>query len=128
MSKRKLKLAILKDEFTIHQFPLNYEIPKNVYESYFYSITKTDEEVSLVCNSSILLNSQKSEPGWSCIKVIGPLDFSLTGILAEISTVLAKAGISIFSISTFETDYIFVKKEKLQLAKETLIKAGYIFK
>jgi len=74
------------------------------------------------------LNSEKSETGWSRLKVPGPLDFSLTGILAEISAVLAEAEISIFAISTFDTDYILIKTEKLPLAIEALLASGYTFK
>ena len=84
--------------------------------------------MSVVCSSSVILNSEKSETGWSCIKVIGPLDFSLTGILSDISVILAKAKISIFAISTFDTDYILVKSEKLQAAKKVLKQAKYAFK
>ena len=124
----KLQLNILEHHFTIHRFPANHEIPNQVYESQFYSISKTDEELSIVCNSTIQVNSEKSDTDWSCIKVEGPLDFSLTGILAEISTILAEAEISIFAISTFDTDYILVKSEKLPFAKKVLLKSGYIFR
>jgi hypothetical protein len=124
----KLKLSILEDLFTFHRFPPDHKIPKKIYESQFYSISKTEDELSIVCSSSILLDSESSETGWSCIKVLGPLDFSLTGILADISAVLAKAEVSIFAISTFDTDYILVKSEKLPVANEALQKAGYTFK
>jgi len=124
----KLKLSILEDLFTFHRFPPDHEIPKEIYECQFYSINKTEDELSIVCSSSILLNSESSETGWSCIKVLGPLDFSLTGILADISAVLAKADVSIFAISTFHTDYILVKSEKLAVANKALQKAGYTFK
>lgn len=123
----KLKLNILEDLFTVHRFPPDHEIPKQIYENQFYSISKTEDELSIVCSSSLLLGSDISETGWSCIKVLGPLDFSLTGILADISAVLAKAEVSIFAISTFDTDYVLVKSEKLPVAKEALQKAGYTF-
>ena len=123
----KLNLSVLEDSFTIHRLPQNNEIPKQVFEGQFYSVSKTDEELSIVCSSSVLLDSESSEAGWSCIKVLGPLDFSLTGILANISAVLAKTEISIFAISTFDTDYILVKSEKLQTAKTALQKAEYTF-
>lgn len=123
----KLHLNILENHFTIHRFPANREIPNQVYESQFYSISKTDEELSIVCNSTTQVNSEKSDTDWSCIKVEGPLDFSLTGILAKISTILAIAEISIFAISTFDTDYILVKSEKLPFAKKALLKSGYTF-
>ncbi len=122
-----MKLSILEDLFTVHRFPPDHEILKPVYESQFYSISKTENELSIVCSSSILLDSESSETSWSCIKVLGPLDFSITGILADISAVLAKAEVSIFAISTFDTDYILVKSEKLSVANEALQKAGYTF-
>lgn len=123
----KLQLSILENFFTIHRFPPNHVIPKQVYESEFYSISKTEDELSIVCSSSTQLNAEKTEIDWSCIKVLGPLDFSLTGILADISAVLAEAEISIFAISTYDTDYILVKSEKLPGAKEALLASGYTF-
>ena len=123
----KLKLNILADHFTIHRFPPNHEIPKQIYENQFCSISKTEDELSIVCSSSVLPGSNISETGWFCIKVLGPLDFSLTGILADISAVLAKASVSIFAISTFDTDYVLVKSEKLPVARNALQKAGYTF-
>jgi len=128
MTQKKLKLSVLEDLFTIHRFPANYDISDQIYESKFYSISKTEDELSIVCNSSILLNSEETETGWSCIKVLGPLDFSLTGILADISAVLAKAEISIFALSTFDTDYILVKSEQISFAKDVLLASGYTFK
>ena len=65
------------------------------------------------------------ERGWRCLKVEGPLDFALTGILADLAGVLASAGISIFAISTFDTDYLLVKEETLDGAVETLTVAGH---
>lgn len=124
----KLKLSVLEDLFTIHRFPPDNEIPKEVYEGQFYSISRTNEALSIVSSSTVVLNSERSETGWACIKVLGSLDFSLTGILADISEVLAKAEISIFAISTFDTDYILLKSGKLQTAKTALQKAEYIFK
>ncbi len=123
----KLNLCILEDLFTIHRLSPKSKIPNQVYQSHFYSISKTDEELSIVCPSSVSLIAEKSEAGWSCIKILGPLDFSLSGILANISSVLAKAKISIFAISTFDTDYILVKSEKLSIAKKTLERAEYVF-
>ena len=123
-----LNLNILDGSFAIHRLSPNNEIPSQIYQGQFYNITKTDEEISIVCSSLVHLGSESSETDWSCIKVLGPLDFSLTGILADISAVLAKAEISIFAISTFDTDYILVKSEKLPETKRALQNDGYIFK
>lgn len=123
----ELQLTILENGFTIHRFPPNQAVPNQVYESRFYSISKTEDELSIVCTSATQLNSEKSEKGWSCIRIVGSFDFSLTGILAKISTILAEAEISIFAISTFDTDYILVKSARLPSARNVLLADGYTF-
>lgn len=122
-----LALSVLEGLFSIHRLSPSDEIPKEVFESQFYSISKTDDELSIVCSASVKIPSDRSEDDWTCIKVLGPLDFSLTGILAELSAVLAKEEISIFALSTFDTDYLLVKSVKLPAAKKALQKAGYVF-
>lgn len=123
----KLNFGIIEGSFTIHRLSPYSEIPYDVSQSSFYSISKTEEELSIVCHSSLPIISENSDAGWSCLKVIGPLDFSLTGILADIAVVLAKAGISIFAISTFNTDYIMVKSDSLENAKKVLRMAEHTF-
>ncbi len=123
----KLKLTVLNKEYAIHRLPPKSDIPANILQSDFFSITRTEEELSILCEANISVKSKKNESGWSCIKVLGPLDFSLTGILAEISAILAKAKISIFALSTYDTDYILLKTHSLPSAKNALQKAGYIF-
>ena len=124
----KLNLSVLEDIFTIHRISSDNEIPMQVFEGTFYNITKTEEELSIICSSSVPLDSESSEAGWSCIKVLDHLDFNLTGILADILVILAKAQISIIAISTFDTDYILVKSKKLQGAAKALLRAQYTFK
>ena len=123
----KLNLAILNGEYTVHRFPPESDIPAAALMGNFLSITRTKDELSIVFDAKQHLNSHISEAGWACIKVLGPLDFGLTGILARIASVLAEAEISIFAISTYDTDYVLVKKEKLATAKEVLSQAGYTF-
>lgn len=91
----------------------------------FVSLTATGEEVSLVCPEAAMpANRTAAETGWRCLKLLGPLDFSLTGVLAEISAALARRKISIFAVSTFDTDYILVKKERVPEAVEALKECG----
>ena len=123
--KNKLKLSVLDGEYAVHRFAPESDIP--ALTGNFISITRTEGELSIVCDADIPLNSEISETGWGRIKVLGPLDFGLTGILAGIASVLAEAEISIFAISTYDTDYILVKKEKLAAAVEVLSQAGYVF-
>ena len=122
-----LTLDFLDGRFTIHSFSVSNEIPPEVFRSKFFNICKTNEELSIVCPSSLELNSEKSNNNWACIKVIGPLNFNLTGILAKLSVVLDEAQISIFALSTYDTDYILIKSEKSKEATRALEAAGYIF-
>jgi len=125
--KIKLTLAVLDGEHTIHRLSPKQDIPSNILKGDFFAIVRTDEELSIVCDAHLPVSSEKSEAGWACIKVLGPLEFALTGILAKISSVLAEAEISIFAISTYDTDYILIKSNTLDTAKKALKKAGYIF-
>lgn len=86
----------------------------------FFSITKTQDELSVVCSEDKVPSDVKVEKGWRCLKVEGPLDFGLTGILSSLTQPLAEVKISIFAISTFDTDYIMIKKENLQKAVAVL--------
>lgn len=92
----------------------------------FYFIGKTDEEISLVCiNDDTPNNILEREDGWKAFKIQGILDFSLIGILSKISTILAENEIGIFVVSTFNTDYILVKKENFDRALRLLESNGY---
>ena len=89
-------------------------------------LCKTDQELSLVCPAaSVPANTLEREDGWSALRVQGPLDFSLVGILARLSEVLAKAGVSIFAVSTYCTDYLLVRQRQLEQALACLRQAGY---
>jgi len=122
---KKPVIEVLKNEFTIHRFQSSQPLPPDVMESSFYWVGKTDEEISVVCDSEIDLRGGERNAGWSCLKVVGPIDFSVVGLLAEISATLASAEISIFALSTFDTDYILVKSVQLEKAKQALGEAGF---
>lgn len=124
MSKQKIQ--ILNKDFTIHRLKPDDNLPKESIQSKYSWIGKTEEELSVVCETGIQLTSQKSESNWTAIKVVGPIDFSEVGILADISRILAEAEISIFALSTFDTDYILIKKERIENAAAALQKEGYI--
>ena len=93
----------------------------------FLSITYTQDELSLVCWDAQVPDDVKCERAWRALKVQGPLDFALTGILSSLSTPLSEHGIAIFAVSTFDTDYILVKEEKLSYATEVLEQHGHLF-
>lgn len=121
-----LKLKVLPSRFAICQLPPDSDTPSWATKSKFYSITKTGNELSVVVEQDTLPENVKSDKDWKAFEVQGPLDFSLVGILASLSTTLASAGVSIFAISTYDTDYLLVKEESLEKAIEALTTSGHI--
>ena len=91
------------------------------------ALTATTDEISLVCAEQKVPNGCVAERGWRALRIAGTLDFSLVGILAKIADVLANAGISLFVISTYDTDYILVKEQALPDAVAALKAKGYMF-
>ena len=91
----------------------------------FLSVTRTAEEVSVVCLESRVPPGTRAELGFRALKVEGPLDFSLTGILANLSGALASAKISLFALSTFDTDYLLVRQISLEAAMAALRRVGH---
>ena len=120
-------LSISEETYIIHKLDQSTNLPEGLTESEFYSLSNSREELSLVCPEQILIQSENSSPNWKCLKVAGPLDLKLTGILAGLSDTLEKAKISIFAISTFETDYLLIQKQVLETAKTVLKSSGYKF-
>ena len=110
-------------DFSVCQVP-DYSLVN--LDSKYTFIEKTDEEKSLVCiTSEVPANVLKRDDGWKAFRIQGILDFSLIGILAKIAGILADNGISIFAISTYNTDYILVKEENYPKALEILGASGY---
>lgn len=92
----------------------------------FYFIGRTDEEISLVCKTeNAPAHTVERDDGWRGFRIEGVLDFLLIGILSKLSAVLADNGIGIFAVSTYNTDYILVKKENFDRALNVLSNAGY---
>jgi hypothetical protein len=118
----------LDGTYAIHRFPAGTPIPKTVFSSPFYAITATDDELSVVLLDGLPLKSEKSDGGWAAIKVNGPLKLSQTGVLAGLSSALAEAEVSLFAISTFDTDYLLVKMTALEKARDILEAKGYKFR
>lgn len=99
-------------------------LPREVRQWHFLSVT--DEEISLVCpERDAPADAEHIDQGWRAFRVAGPLDFSLIGILADLSTALAAAGVGLFAVSTYDTDYLLVKETQLARAEEALTRAGH---
>ena len=117
-----LTLIVLSDVFAICRLDASASIPD--WADNFFSITRTRDELSIVCPPRNVPAGIQCERDWRGLKVAGPLDFALTGILAALAMPLAQAGISIFAISTFDTDYVLVKDTQLERAVAVLSQAG----
>lgn len=87
----------------------------------FISITKTDEELSIVCDQELVPSHAKAEKGWRMLRIKGQLDFSLVGILKRVITPLSENGISIYAISTYDTDYVLIQENQFEEAIECLM-------
>jgi hypothetical protein len=123
-----LPLSVLPQRFAICRLDPGDMIPDWLSHQPFWAVTRTDEELSVVLPEESVPAGWKGEKGWRCFKVLGPLDFGLTGIVASLATPLAEAGISIFAISTYDTDYILVRDEDLDKAKNVLAECGHVFR
>ena len=121
----RMTLAVHPEQYSIHSFSPDTTPPSIVFEQTMFFIAKTKEELSVVVPAHVELDSLEREDNWACFEILGPLGFSLTGILSRVSGILADAQISIFAISTFDTDYILVKQNKLPQAIAALKKNTY---
>ena len=118
-----MDIEILEQEFSVCS--LNELPPTDDFGTFFF-IGKTDEEISLVCDTSkVPENAMQCENGWRAFRVAGVLDFSLTGILSGLSALLAENKIGLFAVSTYNTDYILTKAENFGRAIAVLRNNGY---
>lgn len=121
-----MNLSLLERRFAVCRLPVDAPVPAFAQQaSDFVSITRTRQELSLVCREELAPANCSPETGWRVLEVQGPLDFGLVGILASLTQPLAQAGISLFVVSTFDTDYLLVKETKLEEALRTLEAAGH---
>jgi len=119
-----LSLTLMEHTLAIHRLPAKATLPKAALNSPFFAAMRTEDELSLVLPESVELKSDKSEAGWACFKVNGPLELDQVGVMAHIAGALTKAGVALFALSTFDTDYILVKREQAGAAQEALTSAG----
>ena len=125
MGSHCLQLHVLSETFAICRLPNDELMPGWAVAGRFYSITRTDDELSIVCPESNVPQSVTCERGWRCMKIDGPLDFSLTGVLASLAGPLADAKVSIFALSTYDTDYLLVRAADLGDATAVLRRNGH---
>jgi hypothetical protein len=124
-STRKLSLSLLSKSFVIYRLAAEARIPAWATRGDFFSITRTSEELSLVTEMELVPADLRAEVSWRAMKAHGPFDLSEVGVLASLVTPLAESEVSVFTISTFDTDYLFTTSGHLQAALEALRKAGH---
>jgi hypothetical protein len=122
---RKLTLSILPDTLAVCRLDPSAAIPDWALPDPFSSITRTQSELSIVCEQGRVPQDVQHESGWRCLSVIGQLDFEQIGVFASLAGPLAEAEISIFPIATFDTDHVLVKDVDLARAVNVLVGVGH---
>ncbi len=122
-----MKLTLVDGLYSIARIPPSTAIPQWHLSSRFFSISKSEDEISIVCEDHLIPEEVKKDAGWILFKFKDKLDFQLTGILSSIAAPLAEHKISIFAVSTFDTDYILVERKAIERTMEILEKCGFIF-
>ena len=121
MTEATLRLSALPQSLAVCRLDPGAPLPAWVgWQDPLVSVTRTAEELSIVCPAVRVPGDVRAERGWRAFKVEGPLDFALTGILARLSTCLADAGISLFAVSTFDTDFLLVREAQFDAASAVL--------
>ena len=115
----------LGGELAVCRLPADAAAPPIPDRAALFSVTRTSEELSIVCPAADAPGDAQVESGWRALAVEGPLDFGLTGILASLAQPLAAAGIPIFALSTYDTDYVLVRAPALEAAVAALRDAGH---
>ena len=123
MTHHRLTLLVLPGSFAICRLAPSVPVPAWAESGDFFSVTRSADELSIVCQEEGVPEGTQCDKGWRCLRVAGTFEFSVVGILASLVAPLAEAGISVFTISTFDTDYLLVKD--LELATGVLESAGH---
>ena len=114
MARAAVDLVLLDPTFAVCRLPADEPVPGWAHLGQFSSVTRTPNELSVVCEQGEVPAGVQSETGWRCLMVEGPLAFTEVGILASLTVPLAESGISVFAISTYDTDFLLVKEESLE--------------
>jgi hypothetical protein len=125
-SETDLPLVILPDRLAVCRLPADAPFPDWARPGDILALVRTGDELSVVCTERFVPPDVRAERGWRALQVQGPLEFAMVGVLASIANPLARAGVSIFVLSTFDTDYILVKEAALERAVEALSQEGFL--
>ena len=120
-----LNLVLLEMRLAVCRLPPSWVIPEWATVGELLSITRTPDELSIVCDESLVPQDVHAEAGRRVFRVSGAMDLSIVGVLASLTAPLAEAGISLFAISTFDTDYLLIKEKQLEQAIAALTHYGH---
>lgn len=120
-----LDLALSPERFAVCRLAPDAPVPAGLLDAAFVSVTRTRDELSILCPERLAPAGARCESGWRLIQVAGPLDFALTGVLLSLLDPLARAGVSVFAASTYDTDYLLVQDAALDRARRALSAAGH---
>ena len=122
----QIKFEILPGFFAVCRLPADAPIPNWSQTGGFTSVTRTADELSIVCPIEDVPAEHRPNLQWVCLKLQGPFAFSETGILSSFIDPLAKAGIGIFAMSTYDTDYVLIQQQDSENALKALTQAGHV--
>lgn len=125
MATTPKKLFWLKQDLAICKLPADSPLPEWLNESSFYSVTRTEAELSIVCDFDKVTDFADAQEQWRGFGFEGTLDFSLVGVISKVSAILAQDAISLFAISTFDTDYVLVRADDFERVEKLLTESGY---
>ena len=125
MGHDKLTLSLLPGEYAVCKLEPGSDIPEWATHNAFWSVTKTQDEMSIVCPQDQVPEDVKVEPGWRILEVKGPLDFSMTGVLNGLTKPLTDSQTSVFVLSTYLTDYLLIRSKDIKTAIEVLQTQGH---
>ncbi len=118
-------IEILSGRYAACRLEPSAPVPAWAQGGDFCAVTRTDQELSIVCPESSVPDDVDAQRGWRCMRVAGPLDFAVTGVAAALASPLAEAGIPILLIATYDTDYLLVRADDLERAIAALDAAGH---
>ena len=126
-------ITVRKESLGIYRLPPNATLPSDLHNAPMVFISRTDEELSIVCSEALARSSGVAAAAadgdisapWTCLQVAGPIDFSVVGLMAKISNLLAAAQVSLFALSTFDTDYVLVRTSDMDKARPALVEGGF---
>lgn len=122
---RKLTVYVRPGDYVVLRLPSDAPAPDFGLTDGLVSVTRTADELSVLCPAELAVPADQEESGWRLLTVRGPFEFALTGIMAALSSALAAAGVSLFALSTYDTDHLLVKNVDLARAVAALSEAGH---